>query len=116
MIAEKIANVTNSFDKLCNNCIDVLEGLSKDIGMSYGELNVWLFVIIQPALILIFFTTTVILTIRLYRKNKDFKRGNLITASISTIVIIAFVIAMLLAAAYVFLILAIGGKGIDGTV
>ena len=67
----------------------------------------------STALILIFFTTTVILTIRLYRKNKDFKRGNLITASISTIVIIAFVIAMLLGTAYVFLILAVGSRGIN---
>ena len=112
-MTERIANVTNDFDSLCNICIEVLEGLSQDLGMSYGELNVWLFVIIQPALILIFFTTTVILTIRLYRKNKDFKRGNLITASISTIVIIAFVIAMLLGTAYVFLILAVGSSGIN---
>lgn len=68
-MTEKIANVTNDFDSLCNICIEVLEGLSKDLGMSYGELNVWLFVIIQPATILLFMTTTVVLSIMLYRKN-----------------------------------------------
>lgn len=109
----KITNVTNSFDELCNNCISLLEVLSKELGMSYGELNVWLFVIIQPALILIFFTTTVILTIRLYRKNKDFKRGDLITASISTVIIIAFVITVLLAVISIFTVIAMTGTGID---
>lgn len=39
-MTERIANVTNDFDSLCNICIEVLEGLSQDLGMSYGELNV----------------------------------------------------------------------------
>lgn len=86
----------NRFDEICNFCIELMEDMSSALGMTYGELNVWLFIIIQPALILLFFTTTVILTIRLYRKNRDFKRGNLITATVSTFIILAFAVVLLI--------------------
>lgn len=98
--------VRNGFDELCNWCIKVMEEMSSMLGVTYGELNVWLFVIIQPALILLFMTTTVILTVRLYRKNKDFRRGNLITAAISTVIILAFTAIVLIAARMVFSMLA----------
>lgn len=88
----------NRFDEICNFCIELMEDMSSALGMTYGELNVWLFIIIQPALILLFFTTTVILTIRLYRKNRDFKRGNLITATVSTFIILIFAVVVLISA------------------
>lgn len=34
-------------------CVDFLEWLAPLVGMSYKEINVWLFVIIMPAIILI---------------------------------------------------------------
>lgn len=93
----------NRFDEICNQCIKIMEDMSSMLGVTYGELNVWLFVIIQPTLILMFFTTTIILTIRLYRKNKDFKRGNLITATISTVIILAFTAVMIMSAWIIFI-------------
>ncbi|WP_285828659.1 MULTISPECIES: hypothetical protein [Pseudomonadati] len=106
-MTEKIANVTNDFDSLCNICIEVLEGLSKDLGMSYGELNVWLFVIIQPATILLFMTTTVVLSIMLYRKNCQNKTTKFIAATVSLLSVICYVVALVLAGLYVWAIMAI---------
>ena len=37
-----------------NWCVQFLEWLGPLVGMTYQEINIWLFVIIQPALILIF--------------------------------------------------------------
>lgn len=88
----------NQFDRICNRCIEIMEEMSSMIGVTYGELNVWLFVIIQPVLILLFFTTTVILTVRLYRRNKDFKQGNLITATVSSLIILAFTTVVIISA------------------
>ncbi len=34
-------------------CVDFLEWLAPIVGMSYKEINVWLFVIVMPAVILI---------------------------------------------------------------
>lgn len=106
-MTEKIGNVTNSFDQLCNFCIEFLEGLSQDLGVSYGELNVWLFVIIQPATILLFMTTTVILSIMLYRKNSPNKTTKFIAATMSLLSVICYVVALVLAGLYVWAVMAI---------
>ena len=37
-----------------NWCVQFLEWLGPLVGMTYQEINIWLFVSIQPALILIF--------------------------------------------------------------
>lgn len=96
-MTEKIGNVTNSFDQLCNFCIEFLEGLSKELGVSYGELNVWLFVIIQPAAILIFMTATVVLSIMLYKKNCPNKTTKFIAATVSLLSVICYVVALVFA-------------------
>ena len=41
--------------KVCNWCIQLLRDLSAATGFSYEEINVWLFIIIQPGLILFFY-------------------------------------------------------------
>ncbi len=51
-------------DNICNQCITILENLSDAFGISYGTLNVLLFVIIQPLLIVIFMGTTIYCCVR----------------------------------------------------
>ena len=41
-------------NELFNWCVSFLHWLSPKLGITYQEINIWLFVIIQPALILIF--------------------------------------------------------------
>ena len=41
--------------KICNLCIQFLRDIASVTGLSYEEINVWLFIIIQPSLILLFF-------------------------------------------------------------
>ena len=40
---------------VCNWCIRFLYEASDFLGISYEEINVWLFIIIQPGLIIYFF-------------------------------------------------------------
>lgn len=68
-ISSKIKYPQNWMDEFCNQCITFLEEMSKILGISYGELNVWLFVIIQPALIL-FFMFAFIVILKKYNKLK----------------------------------------------
>ncbi len=52
--------------KICNWCIQLLRDMAISTGFSYEEINVWLFIIIQPSLIILFF----ILWIKEKRKKK----------------------------------------------
>jgi hypothetical protein len=36
-------------------CVAYLEWLAPVIGMTYQEINIWLFIVIQPGLIVLFF-------------------------------------------------------------
>ena len=53
-------------DAIFRVCVYILVDLSEIIGISYEAINIWIFVIIQPLLILIFFI--------LWRKEKNKKR------------------------------------------
>ena len=44
--------------EVCNWCIRFLYKASDHLGMSYEEINVWLFIIIQPGLIIYFFLSS----------------------------------------------------------
>jgi len=44
--------------EVCNWCIRFLYKASDYFGMSYEEINVWLFIIIQPGLIIYFFLSS----------------------------------------------------------
>ena len=50
-------------DTIFRVCVYILVDLSEIIGISYEAINIWIFVIIQPLLILIFFI--------LWRKEKN---------------------------------------------
>ena len=41
-------------NEICNLCIRFLYTVSDTTGLSYEEINVWLFIIIQPGLIIFF--------------------------------------------------------------
>ena len=45
--------------EVCNWCIRFLYKVSDYLGMSYEEINVWLFIIIQPGLIIYFFLSSI---------------------------------------------------------
>tara|TARA_Y100000389_G_scaffold203212_1_gene250923 strand:+ start:5047 stop:5286 length:240 start_codon:yes stop_codon:yes gene_type:complete len=49
--------------EICNWCIKLLRDLSAYSGWSYEEINVWLFIIIQPTLI-------IVLGLLLYKSHK----------------------------------------------
>ena len=57
-------------DKFCYYCIDLLYYFCHITKLSYAEINILLFIIIQPLLILIFATTTIW---GMYIKNKKIK-------------------------------------------
>lgn len=47
---------SNWMDDLCNLCIDIMYSMSEVSGLTYGQINVLLFVILQPLLILLLFS------------------------------------------------------------
>ena len=54
--AQKLIRQTETLepmDKVFDWCVDLLEFLAPRLGMTYKELNVWLFVIVMPGIILI---------------------------------------------------------------
>lgn len=54
MINSLIAKVTCTEDEICNYCIEVLEVMSKNLGITYGQLNVYLFMVYIPLIIVAF--------------------------------------------------------------
>lgn len=97
-----IVNVTNSCDFLTNECIQLLSALSKCLGISYGELNVYIFIIWMPFLIF-YFTTTTLICVNTSNKNivKHVKYLTYCFLFINTMLIIYIVFTFL---AYIFLV------------
>lgn len=62
MIDSLIYNVSNKCDSITNICIEILSKLSKELHISYGEINVYLFLIIIPCILLYFIISTLICT------------------------------------------------------
>lgn len=60
MIDSLISNPENAMDLFCNLCIRFLSSASRYLGISYGELNVFLFVILLPALVLYYFVLSLV--------------------------------------------------------
>ena len=97
-----ITNVSNSCDFLTNECIQLLSTMSKCLGISYGELNVYIFIIWMPLLI-IYFTTTTLICVNTSNKN-IIKRVKYLTycfISINVLLIICIVFTFL---TYIFLV------------
>ena len=51
-------------------CVTLLEQTAYLLGLTYQEINVWLFVIILPAILLFSFTLNLYFILRLNQKNK----------------------------------------------
>jgi hypothetical protein len=50
--------ITDSAELLCNLCIEAMKFLSQETGMSYGLINILLFVILGPLSTLFFMAST----------------------------------------------------------
>ena len=68
---------TNLWDVFCNLCIVIMENLSHKTGMSYGLINVLLFVILGPLSTLTLFISSI-----LFATSKPGKIRNIIVWSI----------------------------------
>ena len=69
---------------ICNLCIEIMEIWANELGISYGLLNVLLFIVLQPLLILIFWGTTIYCSIS---KNEKIKRIIRISSIVTMIII-----------------------------
>lgn len=80
-------------NEICDICIDIMQWWSNNTGLSYGLINVLLFVVFQPGLILFFFSTTLAGCIT---KNRRFKKILIIGSIIMLLLLIMFTVVLLL--------------------
>ena len=59
-------------DEICDFCIDVIAWWSNNSPLSYGELNVLLFIILQPLLIIAYCITTIVASVTKSKKLKKY--------------------------------------------
>lgn len=52
-MTDSFVRVTDKYDVLCNKFIEILQLTCKELNISYGKLNIILFCIIMPGLILL---------------------------------------------------------------
>lgn len=62
--------VLSNYDELCQLCIDIMKWWSNNSGISYGTINIFLFVILNPLLTII---ATIVAIINSISKNKKLK-------------------------------------------
>jgi len=60
-----------NYEKLFNKCVDILLYLTDVTGLSYQEVNVWVFVIIEPAIFIIMLFYILYINNKLYRKSQQ---------------------------------------------
>lgn len=78
-------NLTN-YDELCQLCVDIMKWWSNNSGISYGTINILLFVILNPLLTII---ATIVAIINSISKNKKLKI--ILTSSLVFILILGTV-------------------------
>ena len=61
----------NWIDKTFDFCVKLLFDVADIIGISYEEINVWIFCVIWPILTLIMFSEIMRLRLKIDTKNKD---------------------------------------------
>ncbi len=84
-----IQDIQNSCDTLTNFCIGLLTHICHATGISYGELNVFLFLVIYPILLILFILASIV-------DNKKIKRILIISGfSIIAILILFFFFFMI---------------------
>lgn len=84
----------NAWDDICNVCIYIMEHLSHITGLSYGCVNVILFVIFEPMAILLFMFSAVMLYLYIYRYKTT--RALKVLSIISFVIGILFVLAIII--------------------
>lgn len=84
--------VTNSWDTLCNCCILIMEHMSHLTGLSYGLINILLFVVLGPLSTLIFMVSSIVAKIKGCRNLSIILDivGSIIILSILTLILYAF--------------------------
>ncbi len=55
-----ISKVSCVEDEICNYCIEVLKVMSENLGITYGQLNVYLFMVYIPLTMLAFMVLSVV--------------------------------------------------------
>lgn len=87
--------VTNVWDLTCNFCILILETLSHMTGLSYGFINIMIFVILGPLATLLFMSSALTLFINVKKRNTQ--------KLIATLLFVAGIIAVLLIVIPIFI-------------
>lgn len=77
-------------NNLCDMCIDIMVWWSRHLPLSYGEINILLFVILQPALIFMFFVTTLLAA----SKNQKVKRATIVFSIFAMFILTLFAVAL----------------------
>lgn len=83
-----MVEVTNSWDSLCNMCIWVMKNLSYITGMSYGLINILLFVILGPLSTLIFMASSIIAK----KKGKYSKQFSVVLDIVGIVIVLSVLI------------------------
>lgn len=78
----------NNYDELCRLCIDIMKWWSNNSGISYGTINILLFVILNPLLTII---ATIVAIVNSISKNKKLKV--ILTSSLVFVLILGVVFA-----------------------
>lgn len=81
-------------DKLCDYCILLMERMSDLVGISYGTLNVWLFVVLGPLSTLTFMAASVVAKINWKHAKKISIALDILGAAIVLLVVGLIVYAM----------------------
>lgn len=84
-------NLSN-YDELCQLCIDIMKWWSNNSGISYGTINILLFVILNPLLTII---ATIVAIINSISKNKKLKvilTSSLVFILILVVVFVAYLV------------------------
>lgn len=87
--------VKNDFDLFCNLCIAVMTVLANNWGVTYGTVNVVLFVILMPLIIVSFFVAALFKRENMFAKI-CFYLGVVITIAIILSLMVAFADTMLI--------------------
>tara|TARA_B100000683_G_C12509672_1_gene560229 strand:- start:10558 stop:10746 length:189 start_codon:yes stop_codon:yes gene_type:complete len=58
-------------DKIFNWCVDILVNFAELLGLTYNEINVYIFVIITPLIFLIMFVVIITQQIKIKNLNKQ---------------------------------------------
>ena len=88
---------TNVWDILCNLCIFILENLSHITGLSYGFINIMLFVVLGPLATVLFLSSSVLLLLDLKKKSASLRLIAKVTFIIGLLIVL-FVMTTILVA------------------